>query len=802
MKDVSWWIEITKVKGRVDRESGDYALGKALWSPQRNMGGADSYRNMREIKKGDIVLHLVDNKNIVGISVVDQEYDDTFTCPPGTEWEGRPGYLIRLRDRKPLFPPIEKGEILNDKNGDKLISILNKYGNLFYNTKLKLRQGAYITRAPKELVELINEIYRAKTGRNLPYFEASEMEPTSPEVLHLLYKIAWRPDGYKGDFCGDPDWEACEAFTYIRNKKLEQPCSEGVFHCIDEHKAFANSGWRVTIHPHSQTKELHRLVDGESLVFLVAPTDKYKSRSRLVGFYTIKGKVIQDGKVKGLEAEKGRSSKFDPRNEWLELDDDKFKEFFNIRRWSNPRVSYEFIPKETAIKVLEYVYEMHKNGEINDPDVNLDAIKNAIEILQGIKPLKTTIYDYLLSRGFHFEEPIVSAFYTALKTKGFVILAGLTGTGKTKLPQLFCDLVAEEGQKLFLPVRPEWRDSKPLVGYFNPIDGTYETTELLKLIETAYIEWDDGQTKNPFFVLLDEMNLARVEYYFADFLSVLESGRDEDRFLTREPILLHALDKGCKTRDGDAVPSEIRLPPNLYFIGTVNLDETTYSFSPKVLDRAFVIEFWNVDLEKYPDKIRREITEEERQRLKSAILEDLARGGRFLFYTKEDVESAIDSLGSLFKDLKKLHGILQEYGLHFGYRVVDEIALFYRNALESMEKGIIRYDSEEQILDYAVLMKVLPKIHGNRSKLEAPLARILAWAINPEGSNEIIDEIQDEDGRMKSEYLRKLLKSPRDFLGEGLLNKLGSREVKYRHTAEKVTRMMYQLYSTGFASYL
>jgi len=800
----NWWIEKTYVKGRPHRESGDYALGKVLWSPQTDESGKKIYENMKSIKKGDVVLHLVDNESIVGVSVVEEECDDSFKCLPGTEWDDgtgkRPGYLVRLRDYQPLSPPIEKREILNEKNREILISILERNKNVFYNRNLQLRQGGYITKAPLELVALINKVYKAKTGKDLPYFSTKQSEFKQLETLHLLYKIAWHPGGYKGGFCGNAKEKACEAFQYIRKNKAKQPCSPTIYHCIDEHEAFANYGWKVTIHPR-RVKKLHELSDGKSLIFLVAPLNRNKSRYRLVGFYRIKRKIIKDGEVEGIEAEKDYSSKFDLSDKELEFDKNGLMKLFNIKKWT-PRLSYEFISSETAIKVLNYVYEKHKDKRISDPDVNLNAMKIAIESLQQEAPQisNITVYDYMSSLGFYFEEPAISAFYVALKTKGFVILAGLTGTGKTKLPQLFCELVApDEFHKLFVPVRPGWRDSKPLLGYFNPIEGKYEATELLKLIIKAHDEWKEDVSKQPFFVILDEMNLARVEYYFADFLSVLESGRDENsKFFTKESILLHSLSKNSKTRNGRDVPPKIELPPNLYFIGTVNLDETTYSFSPKVLDRAFVVEFWQVDLDKYRNQTARSISNESIQNLKKAILEDLSRNGKFLAFDKNDIRSAINSLGDYYDDLKNLNDALQKFGLHFGYRVVDEIALFYQNAIESQNKGIIRFESNDQIIDYAVLMKVLPKIHGNRAKVETALYWILAWTLDPKDCEERIKEFQDESGKIKSEYLRASEKGP-----EALINKIqASQQFKYPKTAEKVARMLFQLYSTGFTSYL
>src|SRR5262249_12255448 len=124
---------------------------------------------------------------------------------------------------------------------------------------------------------------------------------------------------------------------------------------------------------------------------------------------------------------------------------------------------------------------------------------------------------------------------------------------------------------------------------YNPLTQTYEWTEFLRFIIRAQESYQasDGLA---WFVILDEMNLAHVEYYFADLLSVIESGRDADGW-TREPLRLNYPD----TLDDEVPPQELKLPPNLYVIGTVNMDETTHAFSPKVLDRAFTIELSDVD---------------------------------------------------------------------------------------------------------------------------------------------------------------------------------------------------------------
>ena len=172
--------------------------------------------------------------------------------------------------------------------------------------------------------------------------------------------------------------------------------------------------------------------------------------------------------------------------------------------------------------------------------------------------------------------------------KHFVLLSGLSGTGKTKLAELYAEAYhgINEGEIneyfLLVPVQPDWMDATGLIGYVNPLqqETTYETTSFLQFLHQA-LERPD----HPHFVCLDEMNLARVEYYFAPFLSAME---------TESPIVIHQQDEPI-----DSVEPKLDWPKNLFIIGTVNMDETTHAFSDKVLDRAFTLEFWNVRLDKY-----------------------------------------------------------------------------------------------------------------------------------------------------------------------------------------------------------
>jgi hypothetical protein len=278
-------------------------------------------------------------------------------------------------------------------------------------------------------------------------------------------------------------------------------------------------------------------------------------------------------------------------------------------------------------------------------------------------------------------------------------------------------------------VRPDWTDGRGLLGFFNPITLRYQTTPFLRLLLRARDESErakrEGRRPHPFFVLLDEMNLARVEHYFADFLSALES---------REELHLHdeAAIEGDEVEPGaDAesveVPSRLAIPDNVFFTGTVNVDETTHMFSPKVLDRAFVLEFNDVDLEGYGEAAS-----------PGASLE-LPKFEALEFEEPPDAEDwkelgAIDGGAAIKKWLVDLNGVLASEHRHFGYRVANEIARFV--SLLTEQAG----DSPETpwiALDLAIHSKILPKLHGTQQELHAMIGRLFHFTVHgADGSTE------------------------------------------------------------------
>lgn len=166
--NIRFWVEKTIVEGRPDRKEGPHALGKALWSPQRAEDNRDIYRLMREVREGDVVFHFVDNKELRGVSIAASQADETFSGVEGTEWSGRASYRVPLREYRSLAPAIHRADFLADNNYRSRISnMLEEHRGLFFNREFNLNQGSYLTKAPIELVQVWDEIYRQKTGHAL-----------------------------------------------------------------------------------------------------------------------------------------------------------------------------------------------------------------------------------------------------------------------------------------------------------------------------------------------------------------------------------------------------------------------------------------------------------------------------------------------------------------------------------------------------------------------------------------------------------------------------------------------------------
>ena len=412
-----------------------------------------------------------------------------------------------------------------------------------------------------------------------------------------------------------------------------------------------------------------------------------------------------------------------------------------------------------------FVYKVYSGSNIDESlDADLDSLiqtykhffnndkteesgESAINTTQPtqqhttMNPLITRTINAIKQSGLLYSDQFISRFVVSLMTKPFVILSGLAGSGKTQLAIAFAKAMSADvdNQVCIVPVGADWTNREPLLGYPNSLkDNAYVFPEsgALQLLLRA-----EQDRENPYFLILDEMNLSYVERYFADFLSALES---------HDKIPLW-------DGESETLPHKVELPRNLYIIGTINVDETTYMFSPKVLDRASVIEFkispdeMTAFLEEHPNP--------QISRIQSSLSEDAPV---FVRLSSSIVESDMaSSKGILIDSFKQLKLVNAE----FGYRSASEIGRFI--ALSKSLAGM----TDDEAIDAAIVQKLLPKLHGSRKKLE-PVLKAL-WSMCGTG-NEL-------DMNLNAESIPE--------------------STKYKLTADKILRMYKGAVNNSFTSF-
>ena len=422
-----------------------------------------------------------------------------------------------------------------------------------------------------------------------------------------------------------------------------------------------------------------------------------------------------------------------------------------------------------------------------------------------------SFYRYLISNGYYFDKELIENYLLSLKVKPFEILTGNSGTGKTKLSQLFAkflsvsqlndqkiistevrvgksstsggwsisrkvmqDLIPildlendkqhiivdgiedteakfnlntrlffssdevkkhladlrdkDPNQKINLdiivnnlmdvgysivPVGANWTDNTNIIGYHNVITNEYQSTPAYELIKQA-----QKDPNNPYFLILDEMNLSHVERYFADFLSAIESGEEIPLYGNNETL---------------------KLPKNLFIIGTVNVDETTYMFSPKVLDRANTIEFetlraWDYMLsESNNDDFNGNINYLQSPLDDSGIsdlnIEELNEILSEIYYNEGNLWDI------LAMELTAFQETLKDSSFDFGFRVINEILRFmivswrYENSPET-------WNNWERYFDAQIKQKILPKLHGSEKAIGNVLTNLFNICLVDRNNNE------------------------------------------------------------------
>ena len=341
-------------------------------------------------------------------------------------------------------------------------------------------------------------------------------------------------------------------------------------------------------------------------------------------------------------------------------------------------------------------------------------------------------------------------YITAIKSKPFLLLAGISGTGKSRIVRELARACWEEDSDEYkaqkpknfemVQVKPNWHDSSELIGYVSRVSGKAEFVagDFLKFVAKA---WEDQDT--PYFLCLDEMNLAPVEQYFAEYLSVVESRKcGEDGVVTTDPIL--------KKEDAEwyfnltaAITSDenvrkrfnkdgICIPQNLIVVGTVNMDETTFSFSRKVLDRAMTIEMNEVNLHGGLTKRHESIGKLGKDELVGSAVEGV-----------DVYDDYTDVCNTALSYLQKVNDVLEGTPFKIAYRTRNEFLLYVVNNLP-YNKGKDGNDLPQgyviaRALDEITSMKILSRIEGDDTKVKDSLLNALSQVI-ADGLNTITDE--------------------------------------------------------------
>ena len=340
--------------------------------------------------------------------------------------------------------------------------------------------------------------------------------------------------------------------------------------------------------------------------------------------------------------------------------------------------------------------ELRKAAFVNAIKTTLDENPHFIQ-----KYYNGTLNESLITQIQSIAASPYRPYVTAIKSKPFLLLAGISGTGKSRIVRELARACWDEGSEEYkaqkpknfemVQVKPNWHDSSELIGYVSRIDGVrYVVGPFLKFMVKAI---QDPET--PYFLCLDEMNLAPVEQYFAEYLSVVESRkRQDDGTIVTDPIVDYSYTEEYKSLidqlfpDDDELRKEylteeggkrLSIPQNLIVVGTVNMDETTFSFSRKVLDRAMTIEMNEVDL----------------------------NGG---------LDSRYERIGKL-----KVNEKLEGTPFKIAYRTRNEVLLYVVNNLpynkDDAGKDIPQQDVINRALDEITSMKILSRIEGDSDKI-------------------------------------------------------------------------------------
>ena len=472
--------------------------------------------------------------------------------------------------------------------------------------------------------------------------------------------------------------------TYL----VYNPRIEGNFK-ENQHKTFVPLPYIDLDKLNLEIKEFEQIIDNGKLLNIVPQIPDEESYTPPI-FVVKKNKtnsVKPDnfiyGKIENIEFKyNGIIIKFDKSK----VEKYKFpEELYNVENiiydtWNNSNII--FIDNET-VGLLESLFESNKIDE----SLTNSGVNNVVKTTKEEKLFIEVLTNNAQKEGLLYDKNDLINFHIALKSSGLVILSGMSGTGKSKLINLYAKTLGLNNRFRMIPVSPAWTDDSDLLGYLDYKNMIYRPADT-DLVNFWLKAQDDPE--NLYIVCFDEMNLARVEHYFSQFISVLENS-DDERY-----IQLYNSNLENRVYNSNTYPSKILVRKNVIFVGTVNVDESTFHFSDKVLDRANVIK---LKMRSFNELV--EVNEKNSlndiENINFTTKDFFENDNKLFTMTKEEL-NFLDELNSCLKDNNPRMGI--------GYRVISQI-----NQYLSAIPVNIGY-SRQEAFDNLIVQRVLTKLRG------------------------------------------------------------------------------------------
>jgi hypothetical protein len=547
------WVEKVLVEGRPDRLEGEFALGKALWSPKRSRDDADRYSAMREVQPGDLVIHLVDDRNIVGVSKVTNYVSMDFRGLPGTDWEGADGYLVRLSDYQRCDPPLNRQSFLgNPEFGAELRRIRSEYKNLFFDRDLNLNQGAYLTSAPAELVTLLNKACVATTGHALPHMEyltaPTDKVPTG--ISEPEQKIT--DDTRRGErvWLYAPGRDAEHWDEFYRDGIVAIGWNElgdlTELHDQDEIAEKFREAYAREDNPMNDARACydfaHKMRPGD-IVFAK------RGRSRVVGFGTVLGDYkFEPGRENYQHI---RRIRWDGRGDWT-------------------------IDRMLAMKALTDITGDHALVHSLRNLVGLDTTDDAAEVAPLEERIPYTIEEAL--DGLLLDRAEFEHILNIWKAKRNLIIQGPPGVGKTFIAKR----LAYSLMRFKDPSRVGMVQFHQSYSYEDFVQGYRPTSTGLTLREGLFLDFCRRAARDkdaPYVFIIDEINRGNLSRIFGELLMLIEADKRASAWSV--PLTYSSSSE-----------AQFFVPENVHILGLMNTADRSLAMVDYALRRRFG--FWTL----------------------------------------------------------------------------------------------------------------------------------------------------------------------------------------------------------------